>query len=193
MYAAVPVHGGGTLGTAGNPALRARSHCRQTVDLLHVACLQLAECRCFQGISQLGRARHPGVRRLAVSCQPTRLRMVWPPSLGLRSAFIYPSKEANRRRASEPWWASCSGGRFGGPYGRVKEGLLDIAQATGALLVPVTIRGRRIVRLNRPITHYVPLPFCSLVVHNGEPLDAQRLSTMQCQETIDRLEQQHAS
>jgi lysophospholipid acyltransferase (LPLAT)-like uncharacterized protein len=81
----------------------------------------------------------------------------------------------------------------GGPYGRVKEGLLGIAQATDALLVPVTIRGRRIVRLNRPITHYVPLPFCSLVVHNGEPLDAQRLSTVQCQEAIDRLEQQHAS
>ena len=76
----------------------------------------------------------------------------------------------------------------GGPYGRVKEGLLDIAQASGALLVPLMFRGRRVVRIRRPVTHYLPLPFCSLVVHSGEPLAAERASTAHCQEALDRLQ-----
>jgi lysophospholipid acyltransferase (LPLAT)-like uncharacterized protein len=79
----------------------------------------------------------------------------------------------------------------GGPYGRVKQGLLDIAQASGSLLVPLLFRGRRVVRLRRPVTHYIPLPFCSLVVHDGEPLDARRVDITQCQEAMDRLEQAH--
>jgi lysophospholipid acyltransferase (LPLAT)-like uncharacterized protein len=78
----------------------------------------------------------------------------------------------------------------GGPYGRVKKGLLDIAQASGSLLVPLTFRARRVVRLRRPVTHYVPLPFCSLVVHDGEPLDAQRVGITECQEAMDRLERE---
>ncbi|PYQ17152.1 MAG: hypothetical protein DMF80_01580 [Acidobacteria bacterium] len=78
----------------------------------------------------------------------------------------------------------------GGPYGRVKAGLLDIAQASGALLVPLAFRGRRIIRLRRPVTHYVPMPFCSLVVHDGDPLDARQVSLMHCQEALDRLEQE---
>jgi lysophospholipid acyltransferase (LPLAT)-like uncharacterized protein len=76
----------------------------------------------------------------------------------------------------------------GGPYGRVKKGLLDIARASGSLLVPLTFHGRGVVRLRRPVTHYVPLPFCSLVVYDGEPLDARRVSIAQCQEAMDRLE-----
>jgi lysophospholipid acyltransferase (LPLAT)-like uncharacterized protein len=79
----------------------------------------------------------------------------------------------------------------GGPYGRVKKGLLDIAQASGSLLVPLTFRGRRVVRLRHPVTHYIPLPFCSLVVHDGEPLDARRVDLAQCQEAMDGLERQH--
>lgn len=81
----------------------------------------------------------------------------------------------------------------GGPYGRVKKGLLDIAQASGSLLVPLIFRGHRVVRLRRPVTHYVPLPFCSLVVHDGEPLDAQRIGITECQEAMDRLEREHGT
>jgi lysophospholipid acyltransferase (LPLAT)-like uncharacterized protein len=76
----------------------------------------------------------------------------------------------------------------GGPYGRVKKGLLDIAQASGALLVPLTFQGRGVIRFRRPVRHYVPLPFCSLVVHDGEPLDAAQVSLTECQEAMDRLE-----
>jgi len=79
----------------------------------------------------------------------------------------------------------------GGPYGRVKDGLLDIAKASNALLVPLTFRGRRLVRLHRPVTHYVPLPFCSLVVHDGEPLEARQVSIADCQAALDRLEEEH--
>jgi lysophospholipid acyltransferase (LPLAT)-like uncharacterized protein len=81
----------------------------------------------------------------------------------------------------------------GGPYGRVKKGLLDIARASGSLLVPLTFRGRRVVRLRHPVIHYVPLPFCSLVVHDGEPLDAQHVTITECQEAMDRLELTSAS
>ncbi len=80
----------------------------------------------------------------------------------------------------------------GGPYGRVRSGLLEIAQNTNAFLVPLTVRGHGIVRLTHPVAHYVALPFCSLFVYTGEPLDGRQLTEVaQCQQALDHLEQQH--
>lgn len=64
----------------------------------------------------------------------------------------------------------------GGPYGRAKEGLLTVAQATGALVVPVAPRCRPALMLPIPVPYTVPLPFARIDVHHGPPLDAATAS-----------------
>ena len=76
----------------------------------------------------------------------------------------------------------------GGPYGRVKSGIVEVAASTNALLVPFVLTGRRILELERPRRYRVPLPFCQLTFHSGEPLDGRAASLGQCQDALDRLE-----
>ncbi|MGB5894893.1 MAG: hypothetical protein WBG58_12015 [Ignavibacteriaceae bacterium] len=76
----------------------------------------------------------------------------------------------------------------GGPYGHVKSGLVDVAEATNSLLVPFVLTGRRILKLERPRRYRVPLPFCSLSFHYSEPLDGRTTSLEQCQHALDTLE-----
>ena len=76
----------------------------------------------------------------------------------------------------------------GGPYGRVKSGLVDVAEATNSLLVPFVLTGRRILRLERPRRYRVPFPFSQLTFHHGEPLDGRATSREQCQHALDTLE-----
>ncbi len=77
----------------------------------------------------------------------------------------------------------------GGPYGRVKRGLATIARATDAFVVPVIARCRPRVRLPRPWRYGVPLPYCSVVVLNGSPLDGRTAALTDYQSAIDKLEQ----
>lgn len=89
----------------------------------------------------------------------------------------------------------CNIGLFpdsGGPYGRVKPGLAKIARATDAVLVPRLVRGRRILMLKWPWRFGFPLPFCSLVVHHGAPLDGRAASTAECQQALEELEERAA-
>ncbi len=86
----------------------------------------------------------------------------------------------------------CNIGLFpdaGGPYGRVKPGAAEIARATEALLVPLVVRGRRILTLKWPWQYRFPLPFCSLVVYNGTPLDGRDTSIDECQKALEELEE----
>jgi len=39
-----------------------------------------------------------------------------------------------------------------------------------------------------PRRYRVPLPFCQLTFHSGEPLDGRAASLGQCQDALDRLE-----
>lgn len=76
----------------------------------------------------------------------------------------------------------------GGPYGRVKSRLVEVAQATNSLLVPFVLTGRRILKLKRPRRSYAPFPFCSLTLHYGEPLDARIAALEHYQHALDALE-----
>jgi lysophospholipid acyltransferase (LPLAT)-like uncharacterized protein len=85
----------------------------------------------------------------------------------------------------------CNIGLFadaGGPYGRVKPGLPEIARATGAWLVPLIVHGRPIVKLRRPRSYFFPLPFCSLLAYHGDPINGKESSVTRCQEALDYVE-----
>jgi lysophospholipid acyltransferase (LPLAT)-like uncharacterized protein len=90
----------------------------------------------------------------------------------------------------------CNIGLFtdaGGPYGRVKPGLVHIAAATNALVVPLVARGKPLLRVRRPWRHGVPLPYCRVVVHHGPPLDGARTTLDQYQRALDELERRTAA
>lgn len=85
----------------------------------------------------------------------------------------------------------CNIGLFadaGGPYGRVKPGLPEIARATDAWLVPLTIRGKPVVELRRPWHYVFPLPFCTLTVVHGDPIDGSTATLPRCQDGLDAIE-----
>lgn len=76
----------------------------------------------------------------------------------------------------------------GGPDGRVKRGLTAIARATNALVVPILARGEPSVRVKWPRRYSFPLPFCSVSVYNGEPLDGTTATADECQAALEELE-----
>jgi lysophospholipid acyltransferase (LPLAT)-like uncharacterized protein len=85
----------------------------------------------------------------------------------------------------------CNIGLFadaGGPYGRVKPGLPEMARATDAWLVPLVVRGRPIVMLKRPWRYGFPLPFCRLVAHWGDPIDGRDATVDACQRALEELD-----
>ncbi len=87
----------------------------------------------------------------------------------------------------------CNIGLFadaGGPYGRVKPGLAEIARETNAWLVPLVVRGRPLIRLRRPWHYEFPLPFCRLWAHHGTPIDGHDASVDVCQEALEGLERE---
>lgn len=77
----------------------------------------------------------------------------------------------------------------GGPYGRVKPGLAEIARATDALVVPLITRGRPRLKLSRPWRYGIPLPYCRVVVFNGPPLDGRHATLVEYQSAMDELEE----
>lgn len=76
----------------------------------------------------------------------------------------------------------------GGPYGRIKPGLAEMARATNSLLVPIVPSRSGMLLLTWPRRYYMPLPFCSLVLHHGDPLDGSTVSLGDCQRALDELE-----
>jgi hypothetical protein len=72
----------------------------------------------------------------------------------------------------------------GGPYGTVKPGILTVARATGAYLIPVAVRTEPVARLRRPAPYLLPLPFSEVVVHCGVPLDGLSVSLEDAQAAL---------
>ncbi len=75
----------------------------------------------------------------------------------------------------------------GGPYGRMKPGIVEVAKACDAILQPVGIHARRTLTFGRTLRHVVPLPFCSLEAVAGRPLDARDATVEACQSALDAL------
>ncbi len=78
----------------------------------------------------------------------------------------------------------------GGPYGKAKGGLLEVARATNALLVPIAARSRPVLFFRRPRRYAWPLPFARLEAYYGEPIDGSTATLEQCERAmmdVDRL------
>jgi hypothetical protein len=75
----------------------------------------------------------------------------------------------------------------GGPYGRVKPGMLRVAAQCGAWLQPFGVRVRGAVVVGGPLRHVVPLPGASIRLRWGEPL-APGTTVEQCQAAMDALD-----
>jgi lysophospholipid acyltransferase (LPLAT)-like uncharacterized protein len=85
----------------------------------------------------------------------------------------------------------CNIGLFadaGGPYGRVKPGLAEIARATHSWVVPVVVRGRPLLQVRWPRRYGFPLPFCRLVARHGVPIDGREATVEMCQAALEETE-----
>ncbi len=76
----------------------------------------------------------------------------------------------------------------GGPYGSVKPGLAEIARAVDAWVIPVVVRARGRLGIRRPWRYGFPLPFCSVDVHSGEPLEGRIAGVDRFQLALEALE-----
>jgi hypothetical protein len=74
----------------------------------------------------------------------------------------------------------------GGPYGRVKPGMMQVAAECGAWMQPFVVRARGAAVVGRAVRHVVPLPRAELVVRWGEPLPPGATAE-QCQRCLDAL------
>lgn len=74
----------------------------------------------------------------------------------------------------------------GGPYGRVKPGMMEVAAQCGAWMQPFVVRARGAMVVGRAARHVVPLPGARLVMRWGEPLPPGATAE-QCQQAMDAL------
>lgn len=76
----------------------------------------------------------------------------------------------------------------GGPYGEAKAGLLAVARATRAWLVPLVVRAHPVAMLRQPAPYALPLPFARIRVLYGEPLDGSAVSLEECVSALATLD-----
>ena len=76
----------------------------------------------------------------------------------------------------------------GGPDGEVKQGLVDLAQATESWMVPMTMRAKPALAVGSRQRYFIPFPFSSVTAFHGKPLDGCSITRQQCQATLERLE-----
>jgi lysophospholipid acyltransferase (LPLAT)-like uncharacterized protein len=75
----------------------------------------------------------------------------------------------------------------GGPYGTMKPGILEVARAVDALLVPFAIAASASLSLGRSLRHLVPAPFATLELRRAAPLEARHATLEDCQRALDSL------
>lgn len=76
----------------------------------------------------------------------------------------------------------------GGPDGQVKQGLVDLAQATESWMVPMAMRTTRGLALGSRQRYLIPLPFSTVTAFHGAPLDGRWITRQQCQAALENLE-----
>jgi lysophospholipid acyltransferase (LPLAT)-like uncharacterized protein len=77
----------------------------------------------------------------------------------------------------------------GGPDGRVKPGLVEIAHETEAQLIPMAVQANPVIRIPGPRRYLIPLPFATVVAHYADPLDGRQCTLAQCQHALELLEE----
>jgi len=78
----------------------------------------------------------------------------------------------------------------GGPYGKLKPGILRIARATGADLVPVTVRAHPFLLQRQPARYVIPLPLGQVDVFVGTALDGSVVGPREAHDALQTLDQQ---
>jgi lysophospholipid acyltransferase (LPLAT)-like uncharacterized protein len=73
----------------------------------------------------------------------------------------------------------------GGPYGVMKPGILEVARACDALIVPFVVDARPALSLGRTLRHVVPLPFARVTLRRTAPLAGATVDD--CQRALDAL------
>lgn len=76
----------------------------------------------------------------------------------------------------------------GGPYRRIKPGLITIARATGSGIVPVVLDVRPRVPFGFRMKHLLPVPFARLRVRLGEPIDPVDVTPASLAAELETLE-----
>lgn len=74
----------------------------------------------------------------------------------------------------------------GGPYGRMKPGILEVARASNARLVPFLVTAAPALTLGKKLQHVIPLPACRLDVRRAPPLPGNA-TVEDCQRALDGL------
>jgi lysophospholipid acyltransferase (LPLAT)-like uncharacterized protein len=75
----------------------------------------------------------------------------------------------------------------GGPYGKVKPGLISMARELDARLVPIAMHVARVPRLGKVMRHELPVPFMGVTVEVGAPLP-KNADLAQAQDALELLE-----
>jgi lysophospholipid acyltransferase (LPLAT)-like uncharacterized protein len=75
----------------------------------------------------------------------------------------------------------------GGPYGVMKPGILEVARACDALVVPFAVAAQPSLTLGRTLRHVVPLPFARVTLRCAAPIAAADATVEDCQRAIDAL------
>ena len=74
----------------------------------------------------------------------------------------------------------------GGPYGVVKPGILEVARASNARIVPFQVSSTPTVTVGTKLRHVIPVPFCRIDVRRGPALDGTA-TVADCQGALDAL------
>jgi lysophospholipid acyltransferase (LPLAT)-like uncharacterized protein len=75
----------------------------------------------------------------------------------------------------------------GGPYGVMKPGILEVARACDALVVPFVVDAHPALTLGRVLRQLVPLPFARVTLRHAAPRAAVELTVDDCQRALDEL------
>lgn len=68
----------------------------------------------------------------------------------------------------------------------MKPGILEVARACGAQIVPFQVRSTPAIAFGKKLKHLLPVPFSRVDVRRGEPLDGT--TTLEdCQKALDVL------
>lgn len=78
----------------------------------------------------------------------------------------------------------------GGPYGKAKPGIVEIARATDAWVLPLSARVDKAWVLGSTLNHLVPKPGAHTRIAVGELLDGATLRVEDCQAALENLEPQ---
>lgn len=76
----------------------------------------------------------------------------------------------------------------GGPDGEVRPGMVEVARAVQALLVPMAMDSHPVIGIPGPRQYWLPLPFSRVAVYYGEPLDGRHCTLAACQGALEELE-----